>query len=83
MKPNIKRRFLAFIKSEKSMTYLFLYFIKTKLFLNIIKQLGSEFINRNIDAHDDTILMFLLSRNALSLKHLKKYFILFYNARRL
>ena len=73
-KPNIKRRFLAFIKSEESCMYLCLYFIKTKLFLNVIKQLGEEFINRNIDAHDDTILMFILSRNALSLKHLKKIF---------
>ena len=73
-KPNIKRRFIGFIKSEESCTYLCLYFIKTKLFLKVIKQLGDEFINRNIDAHDDTILMFLLSRNALTLKHLKKIF---------
>ena len=73
-KPKIKRRFIGFIKNEESGTYLCLYFIKTKLFLNIIKQLGDIFINRNIDAHDDTILMFLLSRKALSLKHLKKIF---------
>ena len=73
-KPFIKRRFIGFIKSEESGTYLCLYFIKKKLFLKIIKQLGDEFINRNIDAHDDTILMFLLSRSALSLRHLKKIF---------
>ena len=73
-KPKIKRRFIGFIKDEESGTYLCLYFIKAKLFLNIIRKLGDEFINRNIDAHDDTILMFLLSRNALSLKHLKKIF---------
>ena len=54
-----------------------LYFIKTEIFLKPIKQLGDEFINRNIDAHDDTILMFILSRNALRLKHLKEiYYIL-------
>ena len=73
-KPKIKRRFMGFIKEEESGTYLCLYFIKAKLFLNVIRKLGDEFINRNIDAHDDTILMFLLSRNALSLKHLKKIF---------
>ena len=73
-KPNIKRRFLGFIESEQSSTSLCLYFIKKDLFLNVIKQLGDEFINRNIDAHDDTILIFVLSRNALSLKHLEDIF---------
>ena len=72
--PNIKRRFIGFIKNEESQTYLFLYLIKLKLFLDIINQLGEEFIMRNIDAHDDTILMFLLSRKALRLKHLKAIF---------
>ena len=76
-KPKIKRRFLGFVKGEESGTFLCLYFIKKQLFLNTIKQLGDEFINRNIDAHDDTILMFLLSRNALSLKHLKKIFYIY------
>lgn len=33
-----------------------------------------EFINRNIVIHDDSILMFLLSRNALNLKHLENIF---------
>lgn len=73
-KPKIKRRFTGFIKKLESGTYLCLYFIKQQLFLNIIKQLGREFLFRNIDAHDDTILMFLLSRNALSLKHEKAIF---------
>lgn len=54
--------------------YVCMYFIKTNLFKLVIKKLGSIFINRNIDAHDDTIIMFLLSRNASSLKHLKDIF---------
>ena len=72
--PNIKRRFIGFIKNEESQTFLFLYFIKLKLFLEIINQLGEQFLNRNIDAHDDTILMFLLSRKALRVKYLKAIF---------
>ena len=51
-----------------------LYFIKTEIFLKTINQLGDEFINRNIDAHDDSILMFILSRNAQTFKHLKEIF---------
>lgn len=73
-KPYIKKRFIGLDKKVRSRTYLYLYFIKTKLFINSIKQLGDDFINRNIDAHDDTILMFILSRNALKLKHLKEIY---------
>ena len=77
-KPNLKKRFLGFDGRIESGSYLCLYFIKTNLFLNAIKKIGNEFINRNIDAHDDTILMFILSRIASSLKHLKEiYYILF------
>ena len=36
--------------------------------------LGNIFINRNIDSYDDTIIMFLLSINTSSLKHLKDIF---------
>jgi len=73
-KPDIKKRFLGFDSKIASHTLLCLYFIKTELFLYSIKQLGDEFINRNIDEHDDTILMFILSRNAQTLKHLKEIF---------
>jgi len=76
-KPFIKKRFVVFDKKDESGTFLYLYFIKRMLFINSIKQLGEEFTNRNIDAHDDTILMFIMSRNALRLKHLKEiYYIL-------
>ena len=73
-KPNIKNRFLGVNRKIESRTFLCLYFIKTKLFLNVIKQLRDEFLNRNIDDGDDTILMFILSRNAITLKHLKRIF---------
>ena len=69
--PNIKSRFLGPNPSEQSGTSVCLYFIKTKPFLNVIKNIGDEIINRNIDAHDDTILTFVLSRTVKSLKHRK------------
>ena len=70
-KPLIKTRFLSF-KGGESSTSLCLYLIKTELFRNIIQKLGTEIINRNIDSHDDTIMMFLLSRYANNLKHIKR-----------
>ena len=73
-KPDIKKRFLNIDNKIASITYLYLYFIKTGLFLNVIKQLGNKFITRNIDAGDDTILMFILSRNAVNLKYIKEIF---------
>ena len=76
--PIIKSLFIAMNYRFHSSTSLCLYFIKKELYFKVIKQLGEEIINRNIDAHDDTIITFLLARNALNLKHLKKifYFIL-------
>ena len=76
-KPYIKKRFVVFEKKDESATFLVLYFIKRTLFVNSIKQLGDEFINRNIDAHDDTIFMFIMSRNALRLKHLKEIYYIY------
>ena len=68
---NITNRF--FVNNyEHIRTYLYMFFIKTDIFINSINKLGNEFINRNIDAHDDTILIFILSKNALTLKHIKK-----------
>lgn len=78
-KPDIKKRFLGKDPGIASSTFLCLYFIKTELFLKIIKQLGDEFINRNIDDGDDTILMFILSRTAITLKHLKEIFYIILN----
>ena len=76
--PIIKTLFIAMNYRFHSSTSLCLYFIKKELYFKVIKQLGEEIINRNIDAHDDTIITFLLARKALNLKHLKKifYFIL-------
>ena len=71
-KPDIKRRFLG--PKIISSTLLWLYFIKTNFFIKVIKIIGDDIINRNIDAHDDSILIFALSRNALSLKHLNDIF---------
>ena len=72
-KPSIKDRILN-VKSTnlESETLLCLYFIKTELFIKIINILGNKFLKRNIDSGDDTILVFLLSRYANNLKHIKR-----------
>ena len=73
VKPFIKDRFLNLkMKKKESETFICLYFIKTELFIKIIKKLGNNLLNRNIDYHDDTIMIFLLSRYANNLKHIKK-----------
>ena len=47
-KPNIKKRFLGFDINIESGTSLCLYFIRTNLFIKVIKIIGDEIINRNI-----------------------------------
>ena len=77
LKPSIKDRILN-LKPKSfeigSETLLYLYLIKTKLFKKIINILGSKILNRNIDSGDDTIIVFLLSRYANNLKHIKRIF---------
>ena len=73
--PSIKDRILNLKPKEfeiGSETLLCLYLIKTKLFTKIINILGNKILNRNIDSGDDTILVFLLSRFAYNLKHIKR-----------
>lgn len=73
VKPFIKFRVLnPKLKKIETETLLCLYLIKTELFIKIIKKLGDNIYNRNIDSHDDTILFFLLSREANNLKHIKR-----------
>ena len=72
-KPSIKYRILNLKPINfESETLLCLYFIKTELFIKIINILGSKYLNRNIDSGDDTILVFILSRFANNLKHIKR-----------
>ena len=74
-KPNIKSRFFTDqIYKDISSTSLSLYFIKLCLLQRLIKKIHKNILNRNIDSHDDSILIFLLSREANSLLHLKKIF---------
>ena len=74
-KPYIKERYLnpKLTKAESS-TSSCLYLIKRELFLEVINLLGDEFFNRNIDQHEDSIFIYLLSRNARNLKHIKRIF---------
>ena len=71
--PSIKERIINLKpKNEESETLLCLYLVKTELFIKIINILGNYFLKRNIDSGDDTILVFLLSRYAINLKHIKR-----------
>ena len=72
-KPHIKERYLNLkLKKAESSTSTCFYLIKRKLFLKVINLLKDEFYNRNIDQHEDSIFIYLLSRNARSLKHIKR-----------
>ena len=74
-KPNIFGRFFPVRKFKRtSNAMLCSYFIRTKIYLDVLKDLGDDIINRNIDDFDDSIVIFLLSRKALRLKHIKKIF---------
>ena len=71
--PSIKDRIINLKpKNGESETLLYLYLIKTELFIKVINILGKNLLNRNIDSGDDTILVFLLSRYANNLKHIKR-----------
>ena len=74
-KPDIKGRFLPREKIEnESSTFLCCYFVRTSLYLDILKDLGDDIINRNIDQFDDVIIVLLLAKKASKLKHIKKIF---------
>lgn len=68
--PFIQKRF--FKDKFRSCTFLCLYLIKTELYKKVLKILGKEILNRNIDSHDDTIIIFLLTKYANKLKHIKR-----------
>ena len=74
-KPDIKGRFMPGEKIEnESSTFLWCYFVRTSLYLDVLKDLGDDIINRNIDLFDDVIIVLLLARKASKLKHIKKIF---------
>ena len=50
------------------------YFFKTQLFKKTIKEIGSKYINKYMNVHDDFLLFFLLTRNAKKFKQLKTIF---------
>ena len=55
---------------------IFNYFIRTDLFIDIIKQIDDKLMNVKILFHDDFILFFLLTRKARSLRQIKRVFYL-------
>jgi hypothetical protein len=50
------------------------YFIRTDLFVNIIKQVDDKYMNVKMNFYDDFLLFFLLIRKAQSLRQIKRIF---------
>jgi glycosyltransferase involved in cell wall biosynthesis len=75
--PNIGQAMYTYIKDTgvtRVGDVIFNYFFKTELFINIIKQIDEKYLNQKMNYHEDFLLFFLLTRNAYSLKHIKKVF---------
>ena len=47
---------------------------KTEIFIKSIKQIDEKIMNSRMNCHEDFILFFLLTRNAYTLKHIKRIF---------
>ena len=52
------------------------YFMKRKLFVESIKYIGNEYLNKKIIHHDDFFCFFMMSRKARNLKQIRKPFYL-------
>ena len=50
------------------------YIFKTEIFIKSIKQIDKKIMDTKMICHEDFILFFLLTRNANSLKHMKRLF---------
>ena len=50
------------------------YFMKRKVLVQSIKEIGEGFLNKKIIHHDDFFVFFMLSRKSLNLKQIKKPF---------
>ena len=52
------------------------YFMKTKIFVDSIKDIGDYFLNKKIIRHDDFFCFFMMTRKAKNLKQIKESFYL-------
>ena len=48
------------------------YIFKSELFKNVIKQIDDKILNSKMNCHEDFLLLFLLSKNAISYKNIKR-----------
>ena len=53
---------------------IFNYFIRTDIFIDIIKQIDDKYMNVKMLFHDDFLMFFLLTRKAHSLRQIKRVF---------
>ena len=75
--PKIKERMFYYNEKGELLRrggLIWCFFIKKELFIKIIYQIDKLFLNRIMNVHDDLLLFFLLTRNAKSLKYIKRIF---------
>ena len=75
--PDIPKRMYKFTTSGKVIrvgSVLWNYIIKNELFKKIISQIDDKFMSTKMVRHEDYLYLFLLTRNAISLKQIKKIF---------
>ena len=51
-----------------------IYFFKTQLFQNVIKQIDDKYLNTKMICHEDFLLIFLLTRKAFNLRQMNRIF---------
>ena len=75
--PDIPKRMYKYTKSGnviRAGSVLWNYIIKNELFKKIIGQIDEIFLGTKMVRHEDYLFLFLLTRNAISLKQIKKIF---------
>ena len=75
-KPNITKRMYKCNSHECKRTggLTSCYFYRTRLFVDIIKQIDDKYMNVKMNFHEDFLLFFLLTRKAHNLRQIKRIF---------
>lgn len=75
--PEVKNENLVYRKNgeiQRVGHVIWVYFYKTELFKQVIKQIDSKYMNTKMICHEDFMLLFLLTRKAFNLKQMNRIF---------
>lgn len=75
--PELTRQMYKGMESDKIIRVgdvIWSYIFKTEVFIKSIKQIDNKIMDTKMTCHEDFLLFFLLTRNANSLKHMKRLF---------